>query len=371
MARLVASTPDVRVLVVTPDYPPTVGGIQVLTHGLVSHFSRVRPRVVTLATAGAEAFDRGAGVDVHRVRKWRESRRLSILALNAGAVRDAIAFRPHVLLSMHIVTGLSAFAAKELRGRPFIQYVYANELRARPRLAAFAVRHASAAVALSRYAEQLALAAGADPDTLERIPPAVELPHLAEEPRADRPTVLTVARLAAHKGHDVMLRALPMIVEQVPDVEWVIVGDGPERHTLEGRARERGMRDRVRFLGALPDRERDAWWERAHVFAMPNRLPAGGVGGEGFGIVFLEAAAHGLPVVAGGVGGALDAVIDGRTGVLVEPTDPVAVAQAVSALLLDPARARALGEAGRARAAGFSWPRVSRQVEDLILRLTA
>ena len=124
------------------------------------------------------------------------------------------------------------------------------------------------------------------------------------------------------------------------------------------------------FVGAVSDAERDRWVARARVFAMPSRLPPGGVGGEGFGIVYLEAAARGLPVVAGNVGGAVDAVVDGVTGLLVDPADPAAVADALVALLTDRERAEALGRAGAERAREFAWPEIARRVEDVLLEVT-
>jgi phosphatidylinositol alpha-1,6-mannosyltransferase len=99
---------------------------------------------------------------------------------------------------------------------------------------------------------------------------------------------------------------------------------------------------------------------------MPSRIPPGGIGGEGFGIAYLEANALGLPVVAGNEGGAVDAVIDGETGVLVDPSDHIAVADAVSDLLLDSGLAARLGEKGRARAREFAWPNVARRVERVL-----
>jgi phosphatidylinositol alpha-1,6-mannosyltransferase len=100
---------------------------------------------------------------------------------------------------------------------------------------------------------------------------------------------------------------------------------------------------------------------------MPSRLPAGGLAGEGFGIVYLEAGAYGKPVVAGNVGGARDAVLDGETGLLVDPQDPLAVSEAIVRLLRDEPLARALGAAGRARAQAHAWPTVARRVEELLL----
>jgi phosphatidylinositol alpha-1,6-mannosyltransferase len=147
-----------------------------------------------------------------------------------------------------------------------------------------------------------------------------------------------------------------------------MVGHRRPSHCAKSGSSSSGPSDDVLLVGqeaaerplkptaVVTDAERDAALDRAHVFAMPSRLPPGGVGGEGFGIVYLEAGAHRLPVVAGAVGGALDAVVHEKTGLLVDPEDVGAVAQAVGDLLLDPQRAGELGDAGREHAQGFAWP---------------
>lgn len=360
-----------RVLVLTPDFPPAPGGVQLLVERIVRHASRLRARVLTLDGPGAGAFDAASGLDVRRVRVPTGRHRPAIGALNAVAVAEAVRFRPAAVLSAHIVTAPAAAMIGAALGVPFVQYLHAEELGARPALAAFALRRAAVAIAVSRYTRELALAAGAEPGRVHVIHPGVDLPdELVPAKAVVRPTVLTVARLSErYKGHDVMLRALPLIRARVPGVEWVVVGDGPLRPGLEHAAAEQGLTDSVRLLGRVGDGERDRRLGGAHVFAMPSRLPAGDFAGEGFGIVYLEAAAHGLPVVAGDVGGALDAVVHDETGVLVDPTDHVALAGAITALLLDPERARALGAAGARRAREFAWPTVARRVEDLLLGL--
>lgn len=183
-----------------------------------------------------------------------------------------------------------------------------------------------------------------------------------------RPTVLTIGRMEHHyKGHDVMVRAMAIVAARVPGAQWVVIGDGTLRAELTGLARAAGLgEDTVRFLGAVDDRERDAWLDRADVFAMPSRLPGGGLAGEGFGIVYLEAAAHGCPVVAGAVGGALDAVEDGVTGLLVDPTDHRAIAAALIELLEDRPRRERMASAAAIRARRFAWPRVAAELETAI-----
>jgi phosphatidylinositol alpha-1,6-mannosyltransferase len=300
------------------------------------------------------------------VRPGRGDRRAAVLRLNAAAVRVASSFRPDVVLSGHIVTSPAAWAIARRSRVPVVQYLYADELVHRPRLGRFSIARARATIAISTYTRDLAVGLGGDPGRIQLIPPGVDLPPAPRVGRAERPTVLTVGRLEDRfKGHDVMIRALPAIRERVPDLEWVVVGDGTLRRALEREAESEGVRDCIRFEGFVPPRERDDWFDRAHVFAMPARLPEGGAGGEGFGIVFVEAGAHGLPVVAGGVAGALDAV-DERAGLLVDPTDPGAVADAVAGLLEDPDRAARLGAAGRERAAGFAWPLVAERVDALM-----
>ena len=357
------------VLLVTPDFPPDHGGIQLVAQRLAAHAERYEPHVVTFDGSGAATFDAAQGFAVERVpRAARQP--LAIARLNAAAISRARALRPQAVLNLHIVTAPAAWVIGRTQRVAAVQYLHGNEVSARPRLARFAVRSAAVSVAVSSYTRQLALDLGADPARVQVIPPGVDVVAGADGPRASRPTLVTVARMAdSLKGHDVMVRALPLIRERVPDVEWLVIGEGPRRAGIERSARDAGLAGCVRFLGALPDVERDAWLERAHVFVMPSRQRDSGGGGEGFGIAYLEAGLHGLPVVAGAVAGALDAVTE-ETGVLVDPRDERALADAVVALLLDPERAQRLGAAGRERAASFGWPLVARRVETLLLELT-
>src|SRR5207244_8070422 len=137
---------------------------------------------------------------------------------------------------------------------------------------------------------------------------------------------LTIARLEErYKGHDVMVRALALVRAKVPGARWVVIGEGSLRPAIEQLARAYGLGEAILFVGAVPDEQRALWLRRAEVVAMPSRVPAGGYAGEGFGISLLEAGAYGKPVLAGNVGGALDSVLDGGTGLLVDPGTHVAV----------------------------------------------
>jgi phosphatidylinositol alpha-1,6-mannosyltransferase len=289
------------------------------------------------------------------------------VGLNLLALAEGMRLRPQLTLSAHVVVSPAAAAIRRAGGARTVQYFYAKEIGDKPRLAAFASRHADAAISISRYTSSLLAQHAALPAVLRLIAPGVDLPRHSTPLPAQRPTVLTVSRLTdRYKGHDVLLRALAKVRERVADVEWVVIGEGPLRDELEASARADGLAGSVRFLGAVEDRERDAWLRRATVLAMPSRLPEGRLAGEGFGIVYLEAASYGKPVVAGNVAGALDAVVDGETGLLVDPTDASAVAEAITRVLCDPELAGRLGAAGELRARSFAWPAMIGQVAELL-----
>jgi len=161
----------------------------------------------------------------------------------------------------------------------------------------------------------------------------------------DRPVVVCVSRLVPRKGQDTLIRALPLIRRRVPDAALLIVGGGPYRSTLERMA---GPLDGVVFTGSVSWADLPAHYAAGTVFAMPCRTRRRGLDVEGLGIVYLEASAAGLPVVAGDSGGAPDAVLANETGYVVGGRDVAAVAERVADLLADPALAARLGAAGRA-----------------------
>jgi phosphatidylinositol alpha-1,6-mannosyltransferase len=178
----------------------------------------------------------------------------------------------------------------------------------------------------------------------------IAVPYGAE-PRTDprRPpegtTLLSVARLVPRKGVDTVIRALPALAAEV---EYRIVGSGPDEARLRQLAHSIGVPDRVHFLGRLDDRAVADEYRRCTLFVLPSRRTADG-DLEGYGLVYFEAAAWGRPVVAGRSGGEIDAVVDGDTGILVDGESASEVAQTIRELLANPRRLCSLGAAGRAR----------------------
>jgi phosphatidylinositol alpha-1,6-mannosyltransferase len=163
----------------------------------------------------------------------------------------------------------------------------------------------------------------------------------------DRPVVVCVSRLVPRKGQDTLILAMPRILAKEPEAVLLIVGGGPYEQDLRKLAYDTGVAASVRFTGAVPWSELPAHYGAGDVFAMPCRTRRGGLDVEGLGIVYLEASATGLPVVAGDSGGAPDAVLDGETGWVVRGDFPDDSADRIITLLADPELRRHMGERGR------------------------
>ncbi|MFD8812811.1 glycosyltransferase family 4 protein, partial [Streptomyces sp. NPDC059627] len=164
---------------------------------------------------------------------------------------------------------------------------------------------------------------------------------------SERPVVVCVSRLVPRKGQDTLILAMPLILAAEPDAVLLIVGGGPYEKELRRLVRETGVEASVRFTGAVPWAELPAHYGAGDVFAMPCRTRRGGLDVEGLGIVYLEASATGLPVVAGDSGGAPDAVLDGETGWVVRGGSPEEAAERIVVLLGDAELRRRMGERGR------------------------
>jgi phosphatidyl-myo-inositol dimannoside synthase len=223
------------------------------------------------------------------------------------------------------------------------------------------------------YARRLLAAHGLEPDG-----DRVRVVPLGTDPRRFRPGLdaaavrrkygldggpwlLTVARLEWHKGIDTVVRALPAVLARHPDARYAVAGIGSADAYLQRLAADAGVRDRVRFLGHVPDDELPFLYNAADVFVLASRRHDLLV--EGFGIAAVEASACGIPVVGGFEGGVRDAVRDGETGVLTDPYDADAVASAVNRLLADDDLRRRLGAGGRrAVETYFNWDRVASDI---------
>jgi len=175
--------------------------------------------------------------------------------------------------------------------------------------------------------------------------------------------ILTVGRLVQRKGHAFVIRALSTVKKVIPNIRYIIVGKGPEEFNLRNLVNKLGLSDTVVFVGEVAQEDLPGYYWGCDLFVMPSYEPTPG-DYEGFGIVFLEAAACRKPVIAGITGGQPEAVVDGETGLLVDPLDTLALPNVLIRLLTDETLAKRLGENGRRRVEReFTWEKMGEKLK--------
>jgi phosphatidylinositol alpha-1,6-mannosyltransferase len=349
-----------RLLIVTNDFPPRQGGIQSFVHELARRLPADQVAVYTSSYPGAAAFDAEQGFPVRRhpggLLIPTPAARRRILQARADFGSTAVWFGASAPL------GLLAGPLRRAGVRRIVASSHGHEAGwAMLPVARQALRRIGSQVDVVTYLAEYTrrqVAGGFGPRaTLAQLTPGVDLDTFnptvsgaAVRQRhglTGRPVVVCVSRLVPRKGQDVLIQAMPAIVAKVPEAALLIVGGGRYEQRLRALAEHVGVADRVIFTGPVPAAELAEHFAAGNVFAMPCRTRRWGMDVEGLGIVFLEASAAGLPVVAGDSGGAPEAVRQGITGEVVDGRDVAAVAQQVSSLLADPRRAAAMGAAGR------------------------
>nr|WSY55541.1 glycosyltransferase family 4 protein [Streptomyces sp. NBC_00886] len=358
-----------KTLIVTNDFPPRPGGIQAFLHNMAL---RLEPeRLVVHASTwkrGREGAEATAAFDAEQpFTVVRDS--TTILLPTPAATRKAVGLlREHgctaVWFGAAAPLGLMAPALRKAGAERLVATTHGHEAGWAQLPAARQLLHrigesTDTITYLGEYTRSR-IAGALSPQAAARmvqLPPGVDEKVFhpgsgGAEVRArlgltERPVVVCVSRLVPRKGQDTLILAMPRILARQPDAVLLIVGGGPYEKDLHRLARETGVADSVRFTGAVPWSELPAHYGAGDVFAMPCRTRRGGLDVEGLGIVYLEASATGLPVVAGDSGGAPDAVLDGETGWVVRGGSPEEAADRIVALLGDPELRRNMGERGR------------------------
>lgn len=355
-----------RVLLVTNDYPPRRGGIQSYLEALVGHLVGGGDSLTVYAPRwkGAEDYDAVAADTGYRVVRHPGT---LMVPEPTVALRMRRLIREHgietVWFGAAAPLALLAPLARAAGAQRVIASTHGHEVGwSMLPLARTALRRigndTDVVTYISAYTRRRFASAFGPDAALEHVPPGVDTDRFVpdEVSRAElraryrlggRPVVVCVSRLVPRKGQDMLIRALPAIRQRVPGTALVIVGGGPYLTSLRRLAHTFGVAEDVVFTEGVPGDELPAHHAMADVFAMPCRTRGSGLDVEGLGIVYLEASSTGVPVVAGRSGGAPETVVDGETGVVVDGWDLGAIAASVGDLLADPARAAAMGAAGR------------------------
>ena len=352
-----------KVLVLTNDFPPRPGGIQFFVHALAM---RLPPESVTVyapAWAGAEKFDAELPFLVVR---HPTSLMLPVPLVARRAERILMAEGcDAVLFGAAAPLGLLAPRLRRAGAERLIALTHGHEVgwAALPGARATLRRIGDSVDTVTYLGEytRVRLARALSPQAAARMPrltPGVDVSEFypgaggqAVRERwglGGRPVVVCVSRMVPRKGQDTLIRAWPLVLATTPDATLLLVGDGPYRSHLERMARHLGVDRSVVFTGAPSRAELPAYFDAGNVFAMPCRTRRRGLDVEGLGMVFLEAAATGLPVVGGDSGNSADAIRDGETGYVVPGVGVADLADRLKRLLNDPGAAKAMGEKGLA-----------------------
>lgn len=356
-----------RVLLVTNDFPPRRGGIQSYLEAFVGELVRDGSHDLTVYAPkwkGAPDFDNRAAAANYTVVRHPTTLMLPEPTV-ATRMQRLIAENDIETVWFGAAAPLALLGplARRAGARRIVASTHGHEVGwSMLPVARSALRRigddADVVTFISRYTRGRFASAFGPRAALERLSPGVDTDRFVPDPVAraelrtryglgQRPVVVCLSRLVPRKGQDTLIRAWPAIRRRVPDAALVIVGGGPYLQHLQRLAHTHDVAADVTFAGAVPGAELPAHHAMADVFAMPCRTRGAGLDVEGLGIVYLEASACGVPVVAGTSGGAPETVLDGKTGAVVDGTDVGAVAAAISDILADPGRAAAMGVAGR------------------------
>ncbi|MFI8171122.1 glycosyltransferase family 4 protein [Streptomyces sp. NPDC085931] len=358
-----------KTLIVTNDFPPRPGGIQAFLHNMAL---RLDPgRLVVYASTWKrtpEGVEATRAFDAEQPFTVVRDRTTMLLPTPAATRRAVGLLREHGCTSVWFGAaaplGLMAPALRAAGAERLVATTHGHEAGwAQLPAARQLLRRIGDTTDTITYLGEYTRARIASTLTPEAAARMVQLPPGVDEKTfhpgsggdgirarlglTDRPVVVCVSRLVRRKGQDTLIRAMPRILAAEPDTVLLIVGGGPYEKDLRRLAHETGVAASVRFTGSVPWSELPAHYGAGDVFAMPCRTRRGGLDVEGLGIVYLEASATGLPVVAGDSGGAPDAVLDGETGWVVRGGSPEEAADRITTLLGDAELRRRMGERGR------------------------
>jgi phosphatidylinositol alpha-1,6-mannosyltransferase len=369
-----------RTLVVTNDFPPRQGGIQTFVAALLAR--RPPESIVVLASRapGWEEYDATLPYPVVR----HPTGMLLPTRGVAGAATDLA--RRHgcdsALFGAAAPLGLIAPALRSAGVSHQVGITHGHEtgwvaLPGSRQLMQRIAGHLDVLTYISEYTRSRLAPALAGRTRMAQLSPGVDVERFtpgadgaavrSRHGLGDAPVVVCVSRLVARKGQDVLVAGWPRVLQRHPRARLLLVGGGPAERSLRRAVAVRGLAESVVLTGPVAVEELPAYYAAGDVFAMPCRTRRAGLDVEGLGMVFLEAAACGRPVVAGTSGGAPETVREGITGHVVDPRSPDAVADALAGLLDDPGRARAMGLAGRAWAEErWSWTTIAAALDDLL-----
>ena len=354
-----------KILCITNDFGPRAGGIETFVIGLIERLPRSSVIVYTSAQDNSAQYDRSwledYGVEVVRdkakillptpgvaycLKAIVRERKISTVFFGAAAPLGLLSRTLRKAGVTHILALTHGHEVWWSKVWPFTVAIksisrHVNHLTY---LGEFTRRAITKSITGEAAAHMVKIAPGIDTD---HFSPQDATQLRSELELTEKKVIVSVGRLVHRKGQDVLIEAMPAIIKEVPEAHILMIGEGPYRSYLENRVKVLGLQERVTFIGRVQYADLPKFICAGNLFVMPSRSRLAGLEVEGLGIVYLEASACGLPVIAGNSGGAPDAVLQGETGLVVDGTSKAEVAAAVIELLQDADRSKAMGIRGR------------------------
>ena len=375
-----------RYLVLTELFLPTKGGTAVWFAEVYRRLSGKETHIVTADVPGAGAVDATHSNTVHRISMRRVTwLRPESLGMYANLfIKSLWLALTHRFTAIHagraLPEGITAWLVARLTLHPVVIYAHGEELTTwghggKYKAMCFALRHADRVIANSEFTRDALIKMDVKPASITLIYPGVDVTRFhpglvcADLRQSVGVTdagklILSVGRLSRRKGFDQVIQALPALIHAGLDIQYVLIGIGEDYDYLFDLAHKHGVADRVHLLGHVSDDDLPRWYNACDVFIMPNREINGDT--EGFGMVFIEAAACGKPAIAGQAGGTGAAVVDGVTGFRVDGTDTIAVTIALQRILENTQYAQQIGNLALTRAISqFDWSIVAEKTQQL------
>jgi phosphatidylinositol alpha-1,6-mannosyltransferase len=381
-----------KILLLTDSFLPHAGGSREYYNNIYKNLVQLGDSEVTILTKkvpGWQEFDKKASTELFRIKRLFKplpSWKIQELPKGIGAffhtLWHVLRERPAIVHAGDLFPpGVIAMTLKKIFGIPYVVYCHGEEIpqidqfRYQPRVRNRIYLNADAVIAASEFTRQNLRHLGIKDECIHKITPGVNSSIFRSRTCGDslrkkyglegKVVILTVARLVPRKGHRAALQAFAKICRGIPEAKYLIVGTGPEEPLVRKLVQELGIGDRVTFAGYVASDQLPEVYNMCDIMLMPNRQEENG-DVEGFGIVFLEANAAGMPVIGGRSGGAIEAIVDGATGFLVDPDSPAEIAGILRRLLLDRELRKKLGASGKLRVCSdFNWESRAEVLRDI------
>ena len=407
-----------KCLLITTQFMPEIGGSLVIYYSLCKRFPKDEIVVLTSKVKGCKAFDklqkfkikRSSVLNIFTVQKeglpikyttliyYGSSvvsqflRRITQIVASFSILLECIYIvlkqKVDVILcgQVWIPGGLISVFLKLILRKPYVCFVYGEDLaivsrnsKLKEKLLKVILDNSFKIIAMSNYTESQINKFQIPENKIIKIPGAVDM-NIVKVNQAEkrnlvkklnlenRCILLSVCRLVERKGIDMVIKALPKVIEKIPELTYLIVGDGPERAKLKGLSSRLNLGKYVKFIGSVPADKVPLFYSLADLFVMPNREIEETGDNEGFGLVFLEANAFGIPVIGGRSGGTIDAIVDKKTGFLVNPVDVEEISKSIIMLLENKELAKKLGQDGKERVRReYTWDANFKILKDALI----